>query len=294
MKWFEICDPLMRQALEYYASTGRRVPRPPQEEDCPGYLQWERYLGIDLSLYAFLREFEVEAAGRRESTFNAAAAASAFAGARLSQLIDLNIHIRSPERVGTRLSSMDITMMPFNALGVFIGDARALPLARLLIAAARRGWFQLDERYPIYIFMLLLLARFLEEPLPVALIASLRNTLWGNLLDCWDHPQAQSIAAMCAAACDVHTTRCNVRKDLDFSSGSWCYIPIELMLLMRLRAMRGLGQPQFDHPLWLPAFCCEPIAMKLPGDIVDAVEQRMAGDGFDEAWITDHVLEGEQ
>jgi hypothetical protein len=289
-EWFKIYEPEVRELLGHYASTGRRLRRPPLQEDFPGYRQWERYLSSDLVLYALLREYELEAEGRRENRFNATAAASAFSGARLSQMIDLQIHIRSPERVGTRLSSMDITMMPFNALGVVIGDTRALPLASLLITAARLGWYELDDRYPVYTFILLLLAQFLEEPLPEALTGRLGTTPLRSLLDCWASPQPQDILPLCVAACDVHTTRCDSRKDLDFSGGSWCYIPTEMMLLMRLRSLRGLDNPQFEHPLWLPAFSSGATGVNVPDAFVNSVEQRMADDGYDEAFISKYIL----
>lgn len=289
-EWFNVCEPETRERLDYYAATGKRLPRPPRPEDFPGYRQWERYLTSDLDLYALLRQFELEAEGRRENRFNATAAASAFSAARLAQMIDLQIHIRSPERVGIRLSSMDISMMPFNALGVAIGDPRALPLARLLITAARLGWYELDDRYPVHTFILLLLAQFLEEPLPEALTGRLGTTPLRRLLDCWASPHPQDILSLCAAACDFHTTRCDVGKDLDFSSGFWCYIPTEMMLLMRLRSLRGLDNPQFEHPLWLPAFSCDATAVNLPDGLVNTVEERMADDGYDEASISEYIL----
>jgi hypothetical protein len=291
-EWFKCYDGDMRESLEHYASTGNRLPRPPRKEDFPGYRQWERYLTGDLGLYGLLREFELEAAGRREDKFNAAAAEAAFSGARLAQMIDLHIHVRSPERVGTRLSSMDITMMPFNALGVVIGDIRALPLASLLIAATRLGWYQQDDRYPVHTFILLLLARFLEEPLPEAVTEQLGKTPLRSLLDRWSDPDPQNISSLCAAACDFHTTRCDYRKDLDFSSGSWCYTPVEMMLLMRLRSLRGLANPEFEHPLWRPAFSGDAASGGMaPDGLVYAVEQRMADDGYDEAFISKYVLE---
>jgi hypothetical protein len=170
-----------------------------------------------------------------------------------------------------QLSSMDIALLPFTALGVVIGDRSALPLARLLIVACRRGWNELDERYPIYVFILLLMADFLGEPVPSGTAVLLCDTPLGPLL----------------AACDFHTSRGDLRKDMEFSDGAWWYTPVEVMLLMRLRSLRDLENPEFEHPLWTNAFsgihAGIPIAAE---ELIQRVERRMHADGYDEEFIT--------
>jgi len=83
--------------------------------------------------------FEVESKAVREQVFDYQSAFSAYQATRIAHMIDLNTHIRSPERLGVQLSSMDMHSVPFAALGIIIGDESAIPLMRMLIAAYRKG-----------------------------------------------------------------------------------------------------------------------------------------------------------
>lgn len=205
----------------------------------------------------------------------------------------LHLHIKSPERLGKQLASMDMQMLPATALGVAIGDPSALQLARLQVAASGRGWYTHDEdgRYPVFVFILLLLAGFLQEARPLASAALLGQTPLAPLLENWDNPQAGAIAPLCLAACDFHTTRCGGRQGAEFSGGIWCYLPAEIMLLMRLRSLRGPENPQFEHPLWNSAYPgVEAGVFVHHHDLIERVAQRMCADGYDEDFIIQRVL----
>ena len=290
LSWFENFDPTIKTELEHYASTGKTMLQK-SGIDTSQYRQWESYLSIELHSFALLRSSEVESNAVREHVFDYQSAFRAYAAARLANMIDLNVHIRSPQRVGVQLSSMDIHSVPFVALGMIIGDESAMPLVRLLIAAYRKGWYVRDDRYPIYTFMLLLMADFIEESMPPDTPALLGSSPFAPLFAQRCSAQPADIVPLCLAACDFHTTRCDYYKDAEFSLGHWCYTPVEIMLLMRLRSLRGLEKPEFEHPLWTSAFSgVQSGVPTLPDELIEGIEQRMRADGYDEQFIIQGVL----
>lgn len=290
LQWFDRYYPLEKQELEHFVATGKSI-RKTSGIDMSQYREWEWSMSLTLATYSLLREFELESKAQREQIFDYSAAASAFTASRLAQMVDLNTHIKSVERLGAQLASMDITLVPFTALGVIIGDQSALPLARLQIAACRRGWYELDDRYPIYVFMLMLMADFLGEEMPTGTAALLGDSPLAQLLARWSEPHPEGIVRLALAACDFHTSRGDLRKDMEFSEGAGWYMPVEVMLLMRLRALRELSVPAFEHPLWSAVFSTiDPGVPAEPDELVDQVEQRMRADGFDEQFIIQGVL----
>jgi hypothetical protein len=280
---------MIKTELQHYASTGKTMLQM-TGIDTSQYRQWESYLSIDLHPFALLRSFEVESKAVREHAFDYPSAFRAYATVRLANMIDLNVHIRSPQRVGVQLSSMDIHLVPFAALGVIIGEESAIPLLRLLIAAYRKGWYVRDDRYPIYTFMLLLMADFLEESMPPDTPALLGSSPFAPLFAQWRSAQPTAIVPLCVAACDFHTTCCDYYTDTEFSLGHRCYTPVEIMLLMRLRSLRGLENPEVEHPLWTSAFSgVEAGVPTLPDELIERIEQRMRTDGYDEQLIIQAV-----
>jgi hypothetical protein len=207
-------------------------------------------------------------------------------------MIRLNLHIKSMERIGKQVSSMDISLMPLTALGVIAGaDQSAFELVRLLAAAYRRGWYSQNDRRPVFTFMLLLLADSLDETMPAQSRQFLDTSPLADLLSAWNSPDVLAIAPLCIAACDFHTTRCDHRRDDDFSDGNWCYTPIEIMLLFRLRALRGLANPTLDHPIWNEGFAnTEGEVTGLHDNLIQRARERMGADGYDEAVITRGTL----
>jgi hypothetical protein len=291
LAWFESFYPQIKAALEHYASTGKTL-RQKTGVDTSQYRQWESYLSSTLHTYALLKIFELESKAVREQVFGYQSAFSAYQATRLAHMIDLNVHIRSPRRLGFQLSSMEIHLLPFAALGVIVGDESALPLMRMLIAAYRKGWYVRDDRYPIYTFILLLMADFLGESMPTETTVLLGSSPLAPLFGQWTCPQPADIVPLCLAACDFHTTRCDYHKDMEFSLEFWRYTPVEIMLLMRLRRLRGLENPEFEHPLWTSAFSGVQTGVPvLPDELIQRIEQRMRADGYDEKFIIQGVLD---
>ncbi|WP_332879519.1 hypothetical protein [Massilia sp. S19_KUP03_FR1] len=289
-EWYDASIEPTREELDQYALTGT-LSAP--DEDWSKYKRWERDLSFQVEMYGLLNAFKLEAAAVIEGVFDVRTAEEVYAAIRLQELISLYVHIRSPERVGRQLSRMDIQIIPAVALGVIIGDSSALPLMRLLTVACKRGWYSLDDRYPIFVFVLLMAADFLQESFPKELALLLSNSPLGNLLSSWNNPDPAVLVDLCVATCNFHTTRCRDNVDMEFSGGIWRYTPIEMMLLMRLRSLRGLAIPQFEHSIWIAPFA-NFVFSELPmeSEFMRRFEQRMRTDGFDEEFITKNVLMG--
>jgi hypothetical protein len=290
-RWYDTFRPFRMGDLEHFATAGA-FPREITGVDWTKYKRWEWCLSISLGVFGLLREFEIDSNAQREQRFDYQAAASAYSAVRLSQMIDLHVHVKAPERLGSPLSSMDIHLLPCTALGVIIGDPSALPLVRLLAAAARRGWYRFDDRFPVFLFLLLLMADYLQEEMPPGVAALLGESPLAALLAQWDDPQPGNLVPLCMAACDFHTRRCVSTAGMEFSTGKWRYTPVEIMLLMRLRTLRGLDNPVFEHPLWTSVFSSVRAGVPVaPDDLIQRLEQRMRADGYDEEFIIRATLE---
>lgn len=287
-EWYDVYIGAIRQELDLYASKGDLLN---PDEDWSKYKRWERHISSQLEMFGLLRAFDLESSARIDNIFDIRAAEEIYAAIRLEELSILYVHIKSPERLGRQLSTLNIRVMPAVSLGVIVGNDSALPLMRLLIVACRRGWYSLDDSCPIYVFMLLIAADFLGESLPKELAALLRSSPLGDLLSRWDDPDPTALVELCVAASNFHTTRCRSGTDMEFANGNWCYTPVELMLLMRLRTLRGLAIPHFEHPLWIAPFAnFVPSEPPIDSELMLGFEERMRTDGFDEEFITQNVL----
>lgn len=118
------------------------------------------------------------------------------------------------------------------------------------------------------------------------------DSVMDALFNAWRNPDAEALRAPLLAVCDVHThhafTGANSFRR-EFSNRIWTRIPIAALLVMKLRDMLDLPNPQPDHPLLNTALGKLPIESRhVSAPLVDAVLGRMTRDGFDEAEILDH------
>jgi len=64
------------------------------------------------------------------------------------------------------------------------------------------------------------------------------------------------------------------------------YIPIEILLLFKLRQFLGLQNPALEHPIMNPPFDILPANVAFePDDLIRRVRERMIQDGYDEAQV---------
>ena len=184
------------------------------------------------------------------------------------------------------------------ALGVLLGVEEAHRLARLQAKAHRAGWFFDAAYYPIFTFMLRLLADALEAD-PVMLRGeSAAEPVFQALFDAWRTPDPHHIQQLCLAACDVHTRRCHASTGdsfHEFYDGYWVSTPIEIMLMFKLRHRLGLANPRLDHPLMDTPTATLPREVGFqPDPLIVRVRERMRKQGYDEAATADLVTTGKR
>jgi len=224
------------------------------------------------------------------SAWSSALAAESFVADYTSRMIDLYIHALFPTRFkGRILQMLSLKNVATSAFGfVAASEAHGLNLARLQARAFAKGYFFDDKSYPIFAFMLNLFADYLGEPLiPLSEKQQTEPSLvW--LGANWRHPEAVALEEACLEACDYHTWRC-APTEVDFNefdTGAWMRIPIEMLLMFKLREKLGLDNPKIEHPLFevLPDRIPAPHGFQ-PDELVSRVRARMHQDGYDESAI---------
>ncbi|MFZ6770966.1 hypothetical protein ACO0LM_28250 [Undibacterium sp. Di26W] len=245
----------------------------------------------DLSMYGAMRLFELESELMSKSKFDLALAGSTFDAIHLEQMIMLDKHKKAPMRFNKELQSMYIRTVPFTALGLFIGaEDAALRLARLQLLAYAKGFYGDWNYYPIIHFILRILADYLDEPIPTLVGEPLADPIFQRLFAIWRTPDVDELLAVCLAACDFHTHRCQAKGDaiVEFDNGDWTRLPIEILLLFKLRDLSGLTNPQIDHPLMNPVMAALSAEMRfIPDPLIQQVRARMMQDEYDEQVIFD-------
>ena len=243
---------------------------------------WEYFIVGELPLYNFLRLFEFERGGTAEGKADWSLAGNIFASFYIKELVDL------------KSGWFAIDQTAFIALGFVVGCleqssflARPRIAQRLIRDATDEtediyDVIGLKKKYPIFHFMLRLMAEYLDEA-PHLPDQTPEEPIFQELLRLWREPDPQALVPACLAACDFHTHRC-WHEDHEFPMNYWVYIPIEILLLFKLRQLIGLQNPTLDHPIMntplgvLP----EEVACE-PDDLIRRVRDRMIQDGYNEA-----------
>jgi hypothetical protein len=259
----------------------------------PTAISLSRLLDQELMRYANARIFELEIRLVEEAVFDRSLAHSAFAAAYLEQMLSLHRHTQ--DKPHQNCKKLTYKMVPFVALGVVAGDATeveaAFRLSRMLFQAQRKTFYGLGScKYPIFNFMLRLLSDHLGKG-PM-FVESHRDAapIFNPLFEIWREPNAQRLVPGILHACDYHTHRFvsgEAEDYIEFNHGRWSRIPIEILLLFKLRQIRGLSNPQLDHPLMPATFPVRPDTsqpVKYDKLIAD-IRLKMKQDGFDEAAV---------
>jgi len=258
--------------------------------------EWENYLPSALSMYGSFRALEMQEKGVSCREWPEAIAAQSFASIYTAELISSWTHFKFPERFGGRvLRSMNIKMVPFCALGFLTGAKnQALDLARLQAKAFRKGHYLDSEHFPIFRFILEVICDFLGDPSFENEGGPIGETIFTELIKNWRDPDPNSLGPLLIAACDFHTYRCKptrAEEFVEFDAGNWIRIPIEILLVAKLRQEIGLSTASIDHPLMENPFGSLPAEVGFMPDVLTRrVRDRMSADGFDETLILDQVL----
>lgn len=200
-------------------------------------------------------------------------------------------------RNGEHMRFLSMDSVIFTALGVVIGNRReAFQLARLQIMAYHLKWYTAGDmtEYPVFHFMLRILADYLKEPSIALQGAALKEPISNALFDLWRDPNTDVLIPVALAACDMHTWRTlpdGVKNFNEFSNGECTNTPIEILLLFKLRQLSGLHNPQLDHPLMNTPLGQLPDEVPFqPDDLIQRVRTRMESEGFDEVAIATEIL----
>ena len=262
----------------------------PEEAVVPPRMGWESYVYSNLLAYANARELEFER-GLVEGRIAWELASQVFAAAYLSHMIRLEIHRLFPLRLaGRTLKSLPMQDLAYTALGVVLGcEPQATRLVRAQLAAYRKGYYGNAKFYPIYLFILSVLADYVENSAIEVIDEAVQEPILQQLLASWRTPDAGHLAPVCLAALDFHTHRCkhdNLKNFYEFTEGNWTRIPIEIWLIFKLRQRLGLTNPVLDHPMMAGACGVVPPDVGFRADpLITAVYERMKQDGFDEEAI---------
>lgn len=263
----------------------------------PPYRGWESSYVSGGMAAGGLHPFELEKRGMG-GVFDARIAAHAFAASYTGQMIELDRHEKFPQRFsGRTLQMMLMRETVFAALGVIIGsDKEAFRLARMQLAAFRKGYFGDKRYYPIFNFVLRVLADYLGEQPLVLEGEALTEPIFNALFDVWRHPDPEAFTHIALAACDFHTHRCktgNARHFYEFEERQWTRTPFEILLIFKLRQKLGLQNPRLDHPLMTTALGVLPPEVPFePDELVARVRARMVREGYDEDAIYQAVTGG--
>jgi hypothetical protein len=219
---------------------------------------------------------------------------NAFTACYVSTLTNAHMYSLFFARFG-RVGGMPIDMkvVPYASIGFLIGaKPQAVNFSRLLIKAFHKKWFNYQE-YPIFCFILRILADFLDEkPLELSGKAA-QEILFHELFNEWKNPDPDSIVELCLAACDYHTHQCkpdNGNKWHEFNNGEWVWWPIEINLLFKLRELLGFKNPDINHPLMNTTLGQLPAEKEFVLDeLLLQVLERMQGQGFDENEVFERI-----
>jgi hypothetical protein len=259
----------------------------------PPRLPWENsYLKIYMWQYSNMHRSRFEAKGTAgENCWPIAA--KAFLYSSLSSLSDLYIHALYPVRHGRVFKMLSHDEICYMALGFVLGQERqASTLARLLGVAWNKQNFIYQSELAVAHFMLRIACDWLEEPTLSSVRTTLGSDVFEELFRVWRTADAEALAPLVVAACDIHTHRCKPAKAPDqcyeFDNGNWTRTPIEILLLYRLREKLGLSNPIVDHPLMnTPLGKLPPPTIYEPDELLTRVIARMKHDGFDEQRVFD-------
>ena len=257
----------------------------------PAPREWEWGLGSYLTSIAGHQTQDIERARARGQPLDIPLARLAYATRHTGQMIGLHTRLLA-ERRGcfdeghTALSPDEIQ---WAALGLVAGcEEPALRTARVLCAAWRLPNIYLDIIRPEVRAIFILFSRqlgisipelkpFKQLPALDALIADER----------WLEPDNGVMTPLVEAACIEHTEQA--------PDGPFRGLPIAIILLFKLRAMRGLTNPSVSHPLlavplrdWAAPVdfdtCLDPLLRE--------VRARLRQHGFNEAAISAAVIDG--
>lgn len=285
-RWYETYLPVAVADLEGYAD-GKDWDFGSANSIAPKMTRrsWEGPLKSDLDLYAVLKLRDLEVRAMDGGAFDRDAALQAFAAGYTAEMLFMHAYTAYKRACGMAMTHMGWSRLPFSALGVVIGCTdQAFRLARLQLARYRHEP-SYEQGFPIYHFLFALLNDYLDEP-PLPSRGGTAHTLHGQLLANWRSADPAALIPLFQEACDFHTWRCASGSGDEFDQGDWTHIPIEILLLFKLRILAGLANPRLAHPIMATSLGELPDEVAfVPEPLLARVLDRMHRDGYDEKQI---------
>ena len=252
---------------------------------------WEWGLGSELISLGECQLRDVEKDRARGEGLNVQQARLAFASRYTGQMITLHTRLLAEARGGTDDEEMSLDFLPeeiqFAALGLIAGaEQPALHMARLLCAAWEFPQIYFDLERPEVTVVFALFAQHLGISLPPLPRKRPLPKLDALLVDqAWSQLDADALCPLLEAACVEHTQ--------EAPDGPFLGLPIALALILKLRSLRGLRNPQLGHPLLKVPL--EPWAAPVDLDAcldkrLRALRQRLVQEGYDEQAIAQALL----
>lgn len=299
VSWQKINSPIWKQELEYYVLHGKPIDYEKTFIDrsvTPQIQIWEFGLDGGLGLYGLeaLHKLEFNKS-IEEKEFDKHLAVRAFAANYTMEMINLYRHILFPLRHDGRvLNRMTSTNVQHTAFGAVIGCTHeAFSLAKLQVAGLQRGYYEFGGA-PTSNFILRLILEFLGEHTAFIQAGGLPTVpVLHGLATYWRAPNPQTVEPWLLAACDFHTHNCSGkdRNRGEFANAKFARIPIEILLVLKLRQLLGLENPILDHPLMQSSFGLPPSDVDFSDldegedTLLGRVRARMKQDGYDEGFI---------
>jgi hypothetical protein len=266
----------------------------PLAEVVPPFESWENtdlYLNTMIASYCFYISYylaQVSRGGKISDLGNS------FLYGYLAHQIHSYMLYQHSKRFGSLKSSSSLEWsIPQITFGYLLNeDERANRMARLAIKDFHVGRMRYRQ-YPVFTFILALLADYLDEA-PVEFMGKASGaTALQQLVSVWREPNPDDIRVLCLAACDIHTQRCRIDTAKEYFEFDSLYLyewPIAINLLFKLREKLGLQNPDLDHPLMNSPLGKLPEVVPFEYDpLLLQVIERMKSQGFDEEKVFETV-----
>ncbi|QLI83310.1 hypothetical protein HZU75_14705 [Chitinibacter fontanus] len=181
------------------------------------------------------------------------------------------IFLDHPNR-GLRMFSMQTAANMMAAMAI-LGWKESVIYQGYLTHAALNRDYQLELQYTeehrrAQAFMLRLFADWVGDVSHQWPNYAYDEPIYEALLQHWRNPDPEALVPCLLAACDRHTHQAGkdtLKKFYDFNS-DWHLerVPVEILLLFRLREWEGLANPVLDHPLMAAPFDRLPPEQPIP------------------------------
>jgi hypothetical protein len=195
----------------------------------------------------------------------------------LHSVLEFKIEADFPARFGRTLGMMSIEDAGWVGLAAGIGAVEALDRwAPLLVEAVRRDYVLEDKYCGMHHFILRLwcASRGLDYPgkgYPTYEVAE-------GVLRMWNTEDTETLGAWLVQLCNQHTQLSRAKQFMDFCN-TFSHIPVEILMLFRLRELRGLPNPEVDHPLMkFPWSRLQPVQTAQPDELLQGIYRRLEQD----------------